>query len=44
MEFSVSVKFPVLLSVTFCDALVEPNTWLPKLSVPGDTIAIGVPA
>lgn len=43
MVFSVSVKFPVLVSVTFCEALVEPSTWFPKLSVPGDAIAIGVP-
>src|SRR5437667_22259 len=43
MEFSVRVKFPVLLSVTFCDALAEANTWFPKLSTPGDAIAIGVP-
>lgn len=43
MEFSISVKFPVLLSVTFCAALVEPNTWFPKLSAPTDTVAIGAP-
>src|SRR5215467_14133725 len=37
------MKFPVLLSVTLCGALVEPNTWFPKLNAPGAATAIGVP-
>ena len=44
MKLSVRLKLPVLLSVTFCAALVDPNAWFPKLSELGDTVATGVPA